>query len=282
MFLTEFEESNLEIFEKNLKLNRLPNEKKYINSQYETMLSFITLCYAIGRYTVYRQVKKEVPNELFKFADLTLEIGSKTLTVDQYIETLEGLMNLEEGSIFNTVIADGGEDFAKAAYGKSYSVFVEKINSKMLKAEIVSYSTWLESLVAEGIDLNTALGNAGYWQTVYETNMSSFYSYGRLVETDRLKEYIKFEKYNAIMDAVTTAICQDLNGKTRKVGEWNGYYPPNHYNCRSIVDIITKYRAGVQGLKADSFNLNDVEFPDKNFNRVFNIKELTKELLRSA
>lgn len=53
--------------------------------------------------------------------------------------------------------------------------------------------------------------------------------------------FVQALEYSAILDNVTTEICQDLDGDTWAVNDplWDTYTPPNHYNCRSIVIPVT-------------------------------------------
>lgn len=43
-------------------------------------------------------------------------------------------------------------------------------------------------------------------------------------------------EYSAVMDNRTTPLCEQLDGVRLPHDHhyWNMYYPPNHYNCRSV------------------------------------------------
>lgn len=48
-------------------------------------------------------------------------------------------------------------------------------------------------------------------------------------------------EFDAVMDGQTTDLCRSLNGVTLPSSDpfWQQYYPPNHFNCRSTVRIVS-------------------------------------------
>jgi SPP1 gp7 family putative phage head morphogenesis protein len=57
-----------------------------------------------------------------------------------------------------------------------------------------------------------------------------------------LAGFVQALEYSAILDNVTTEICQELDGDTYAVDDplWATYTPPNHFNCRSLLIPVTK------------------------------------------
>ena len=58
-----------------------------------------------------------------------------------------------------------------------------------------------------------------------------------MMEDPDIKPEVPAWQYSAIMDPRTTEICRGLDRKTYLSNDpiWSRVYPPNHYNCRSIV-----------------------------------------------
>lgn len=56
-----------------------------------------------------------------------------------------------------------------------------------------------------------------------------------------LADFVEALEYSAILDSATTEICNHLNGKTYPTNSdlWDGYRPPNHHNCRSVLVPVT-------------------------------------------
>ena len=77
--------------------------------------------------------------------------------------------------------------------------------------------------------------------TIVQTNYTNFYNLARKQIANENK-YIEMMQYSAIMDDRTTEICQELDGKTYKFDDpiWDSILPPNHFNCRSMINYITE------------------------------------------
>jgi SPP1 gp7 family putative phage head morphogenesis protein len=87
--------------------------------------------------------------------------------------------------------------------------------------------------------------------TIVRTNTTDAYNHGVLTEM-RSSEYdgmVKAFEYMAILDSRTTPICRHLDGKVfrRDDKRLDRLVPPNHYNCRSIIEPVLygrRLRAG--------------------------------------
>ena len=84
---------------------------------------------------------------------------------------------------------------------------------------------------------------AGRAKTIARTETVYAWNQGRLSEAKR-PEYaglVTGWRYNAVMDLKTTPVCRHLNGKIIKDADpmLVRLRPPNHYNCRSILEPMT-------------------------------------------
>ena len=86
----------------------------------------------------------------------------------------------------------------------------------------------------------------GYWGTVYRTNISTAFNAGQAVESERLKKYILYERYNTVVGV--HEICKALSDEVRERGGFGSVTPPNGYNCYSSIEPITK-------IEAEEFNI---------------------------
>jgi len=96
----------------------------------------------------------------------------------------------------------------------------------------------------KGIDqiakqLSDALAGYGFSgariETIVRTNVMDFYNQARKKQYEKMKDYIVYYQYNAILDGRTSPLCQRLHGKLIQPQEFDKYNPPNHHNCRSLL-----------------------------------------------
>lgn len=78
---------------------------------------------------------------------------------------------------------------------------------------------------------------------IARTESSKAFNWGRRYRFDQSPSLGGY-RYSAIMDERTTPICKGLHGSSWEKGDpaLNGYTPPNHYRCRSILVPISKYK----------------------------------------
>ena len=90
--------------------------------------------------------------------------------------------------------------------------------------------------------------------TAVRTNTFEALNEARYAEyTDpELGGFVEALEYSAILDDRTTDICTHLDGRVYPAdsSEWEGYRPPNHYNCRSILIPVTIVDTEVVGKDA--------------------------------
>ena len=84
-----------------------------------------------------------------------------------------------------------------------------------------------------------ALLTANRLETIVRTNLSEAFNTGRLgaFADPALAPYIQAYEYTAIIDPRTTEFCESYDGWTRPTTDprWSEIWPPNHFNCRSLV-----------------------------------------------
>lgn len=89
--------------------------------------------------------------------------------------------------------------------------------------------------------ISTILRTSGF-QSINEARFNWF--------TDpEIDGFVEALEYTAILDSRTTHICRHLDDRVYPVDarEWEGYRPPNHYNCRSLLIPVTVLDSDVTG-----------------------------------
>jgi len=92
------------------------------------------------------------------------------------------------------------------------------------------------------------INKASRAEVIARTNIMDTYNHTRLtmLRAPELKSWVKAYRYSAILDAVTTPICRSLHGKIFTEATLNGYNPPLHFNCRSVLLPVTLLDRGWQ------------------------------------
>ena len=103
---------------------------------------------------------------------------------------------------------------------------------------------WLPVKDAAGRTINKASRS----EVIARTNIMDMYNHARLtmMQQPELRGWVQAYRYTAIIDSVTTPICRALHGKIFTSETLNGYPPPNHYNCRSMLLPVTRLDRGWQ------------------------------------
>jgi SPP1 gp7 family putative phage head morphogenesis protein len=103
---------------------------------------------------------------------------------------------------------------------------------------------WLPATDAAGRTINTASRS----EVIARTNIMDMYNHSRLtmMQQPELRGWVQAYRYTAIIDSVTTPICRALHGKIFTEATLNGYPPPNHYSCRSMLLPVTRLDHGWQ------------------------------------
>ncbi|WP_169753721.1 phage head morphogenesis protein [Campylobacter curvus] len=85
-------------------------------------------------------------------------------------------------------------------------------------------------------------------KTIYDTNMRTAYAKARYEsQMQSLGEYFR---YTAVLDGRTRASHRRLHGKTLPKTDpfWDTNYPPNGWNCRCKVQVLTKAECKARGI----------------------------------
>jgi len=115
--------------------------------------------------------------------------------------------------------------------------------------ERLARNGFISSAKAEA-ELGNAIGDVSNTRaridTIIRTNVFDAINEGRWATfTDPgLDNFVQALEYSAILDRRTTSICEHLDGKTYAADSdiWTtqGYRPPNHFNCRSLLVAVTE------------------------------------------
>lgn len=116
----------------------------------------------------------------------------------------------------------------------------------MPDGEKVGFEEGLYKTLREFLPTRDKAGNminvAARSEVVARTNMMDVYNLARyqVMNSPGLKGWVQAYRYTAIIDSATTTICRHLHGKIFTDETLNGYVPPNHYNCRSMLLPVTR------------------------------------------
>ena len=123
-------------------------------------------------------------------------------------------------------------------------------------------------------------------KTIYNTNMRTAYAKARY--ESQMKSSGEYFRYVAVMDRLTRPAHARLHGTTIPKTDpfWNRNYPPNGWNCRCQVQVLTKEECEAKGIVplADGSFLRDVCDEDFAYNpgKVDKIDEILKEKQEKA
>jgi SPP1 gp7 family putative phage head morphogenesis protein len=93
--------------------------------------------------------------------------------------------------------------------------------------------------------LRTAIRTNGF-EAINEARYSVFTDPG-------LGDFVEALEYTAILDSRTTEICRHLDGRIYPKDDpaWDGFRPPNHFNCRSLLVPVTQIDTDATGKDAE-------------------------------
>ena len=97
---------------------------------------------------------------------------------------------------------------------------------------------------ATGEIIGGELSTPNRLETIVRTNLGLAYNAGRKAafESPGVAQFLEAYQYSAVLDPRTTDFCVDHDGVTRPINDliWDVIWPPNHFNCRSIVVSVIK------------------------------------------
>lgn len=85
--------------------------------------------------------------------------------------------------------------------------------------------------------------NVNWAEAEYNTSIGQAQQANQWVQIEENKDQFPYLRYVAVMDANTSTICAPLNGIVRPVDDplWSRYSPLNHFNCRCVLERLSKY-----------------------------------------
>ncbi len=131
----------------------------------------------------------------------------------------------------------------------------KKIYESLTKKGLLKIDTSANALGITRSAMAEALEESGLiaarLSTIVKTNVFEALNEARynFFTDPSLDGFVEALEYSAILDARTTAICSHLDGRVFSVDSdvWttNGYRPPNHFNCRSLLIAVTVEDTGI-------------------------------------
>lgn len=105
-------------------------------------------------------------------------------------------------------------------------------------AEGQSFATWKKVMLAAGHDFGLT---PAHLETIFRTNLQSWYAAGRAEQIQRLKSDFPYLRYSAILDARVRSSHAALDGLILPVDHplWRSHFPPWSWNCRCSVIPMT-------------------------------------------
>ncbi|MBZ0222299.1 MAG: phage head morphogenesis protein [Dokdonella sp.] len=105
-------------------------------------------------------------------------------------------------------------------------------------AEGQSFATWKKAMLAAGHDFGLT---PAHLETIFRTNLQSWYAAGRAEQIQRLKSDFPYLRYSAILDARVRPAHATLDGLILPVDHplWRSHLPPWSWNCRCTVIPMT-------------------------------------------
>ena len=103
-----------------------------------------------------------------------------------------------------------------------------------------SFKKWRKEFNPEQFGITKA-----HAETVYRNALQTQYSVGRWEQAQAAKKTHPYLRYVTINDSRTSECCRALSGIIRKIDDpfWNSHTPPNHHNCRSVLQSLTEKEA---------------------------------------
>jgi SPP1 gp7 family putative phage head morphogenesis protein len=123
----------------------------------------------------------------------------------------------------------------------SAGFIVAETNSVATGRPLVEIAERLQKTVTTPARIQTAIRTNAF-EAINEARYSTF--------TDpALDGFVEALEYSAILDDRTTEICRHLDGRVYPADSpaWDGYKPPNHFNCRSLLVPVTIIDTEVEG-----------------------------------
>lgn len=203
---------------------------------------------AAGEARRLKRFEREISDAMARFNFERLGVASKDFTKDTAYRLAGNLTDAMKQIVLN-VLAQS------YLYSWPTKTITRKIYDALLTAGTIALETNAEATGRTAEEVREALAEAKLTphriSTVLRTSGFSAINEARFnMFTDpELGGFVEALEYTAILDSRTTQICRHLDDRVYPVGapEWDGYRPPNHYNCRSLLIPVTVLDSEVTG-----------------------------------
>jgi len=144
-----------------------------------------------------------------------------------------------------------------------------------------TYKEWLKDIEPH-IAIKAGIAKNGWYsELVYNQNMINAQAAGHYDELTDITDYAPYWEYVGVADDRQTDICRQLDGKIYRFDDpiWASIYPPNHFNCRSMVVALSKEdvgkravsrstKTGIKNVNDDLGNFKGIPSLDKNLTKL--------------
>jgi len=203
-------------------------QPKYMGDIKTTLKEGLIDMYNSGRDEAIEEIDKVREKQEFKKAPEALTGGESKKLIDAKSFAITGDLKSKIKKDIRWIVYDGIEA------GDSTDAITGNINRLKVEKYIPDYNK-------AGVKTN----KAAYVQMVTRTAITDAFNQGRgrFFESPNVKPIMRAYEYSAVLDGVTSAICEDLNGAIYGVDDpiWGDITPPNHPNCRSLLIPVTKF-----------------------------------------
>jgi SPP1 gp7 family putative phage head morphogenesis protein len=78
-------------------------------------------------------------------------------------------------------------------------------------------------------------------ETIFRTNLNTYYTNGRWIQIQQMKDTFPYIQYNAILDGATRPNHATMNGRVYPADHdiWDIWLPPNGFNCRCSITPVS-------------------------------------------
>lgn len=201
------------------------------------------------------EIKRAVQTMVDKAADLGIDHAERELqvqprtfarerksvfaNVDEMITNYGNTRAFEITGLVKQEVLDSAKTFVTEWVKRNKAPYP---TDEMERELLALLSDWLPAKDAAGRIVNVAARA----KVIARTNVSDIFNNTRyqIFSSPQLDNWIEAFVYTAVLDGRTTELCRSLDGRIFRKDEVQGYVPPNHYNCRSVILPITRLDQG--------------------------------------
>lgn len=212
---------------------------KYLGEIKQIMEQDATMIYIDARTVAAKEVQS-----LPKQVNNTKAVNDTRLTPNEAIKQAKKLINARTFQAVGKLKDD--------LLNKVKQALINGLEKGTPQNEIMQKIDIIFNDVTEGAPTAKLNTEPSLLNTIVRTNYNNFYNLGRRQIANE-NPYVMMLQYSAVMDDLTTEICQQLDGLMYKYDDpiWDNITPPNHFNCRSRINYITDIDVEVDNLSPD-------------------------------